>query len=91
MSLLIHSDEKLLAYYAKRGKNYRPRSGSCWRDVTAYDLHGKNAFLAALKDVYSRKAAGFAVSTKNNTALVKAALKNANGNMTPVECEALYQ
>ena len=46
-------------------------------DVTAYDMHGSNGFLATLKDVCSRKVVGFAVSKRNNTALVKSALENA--------------
>ena len=46
-------------------------------DVTAYDVKGKDHFLASLMDRHNRKVIGKAVSDKNNTELVLAALDDA--------------
>jgi len=46
-------------------------------DVTAFDQNGKNLYLASLLDVCNRKTIGSAVSDKNNTELVLAALEDA--------------
>ena len=46
-------------------------------DVTAYDVRGKDHFLASLIDRHSRRAIGKAVSDKNNTELLLAALEDA--------------
>ena len=53
-------------------------------DVTAYDVRGKDHFLASLIDRHSRRAIGKAVSDKNNTELLLAALEdamNTRGNL----------
>lgn len=49
-------------------------------DVTAYDVRGKDHFLATLMDRHNREIIGEAVSDKNNTELVLAALENAVQN-----------
>ncbi len=46
-------------------------------DVTAYDIKGKDHFLATLMDRHNRQVIGKAVSDKNNTELVLAALDDA--------------
>ncbi len=46
-------------------------------DVTAYDIKGKDHYLASLIDRHSRRTIGKAVSDKNNTELVLAALDDA--------------
>ena len=46
-------------------------------DVTAYDIKGKDHFLATLMDRHNREVIGLAVSDKNNTELVLAALDDA--------------
>ena len=46
-------------------------------DVTAYDVKGKDHFLASLMDRHSNRIIGRAVSDKNNTELVLAALEDA--------------
>ena len=43
-------------------------------DITAFDIRGKDHYLALLMDVFNREIVGFAVSSKNNTALALAAL-----------------
>jgi len=47
-------------------------------DVTAYDICGKDHFLASLMDRHNREIIGRAVSDKNDTALVLAALEDAH-------------
>lgn len=47
-------------------------------DVTAYDVAGKDHFCASLMDRHNREIIGKAVSDKNNTALVIAALEDAH-------------
>ena len=49
-------------------------------DVTAYDVRGKDHYLAALMDRHNREIIGRAVSDKNDTALVLAALEDAHYN-----------
>jgi len=49
-------------------------------DVTAYDLKGKDHFLATLMDRHNREIIGEAISDKNNTELVMAALEDAVRN-----------
>lgn len=49
-------------------------------DVTAYDIKGKDHFLAQLMDRHSREIIGRAVSDKNDTALVLCALEDASKN-----------
>ena len=49
-------------------------------DVTAYDVKGKDHFLAELMDRHNREVIGKAVSDKNDTALVLSALEDANRN-----------
>jgi putative transposase len=49
-------------------------------DVTAYDIKGKDHFLANLMDIHNREVVGKAISDKNNTELVLAALENAVQN-----------
>lgn len=49
-------------------------------DVTAYDVRGKDHFLATLMDRHNREIIGEAISDKNNTELVLAALENAIKN-----------
>ena len=49
-------------------------------DVTAYDVRGKDHFCASLMDRHNREIIGKAVSDKNDTALVLAALKDAHYN-----------
>jgi putative transposase len=49
-------------------------------DVTAYDIKGKDHYLASLMDVYNREIIGRAVSDKNDTELVLAALNDAHQN-----------
>ena len=46
-------------------------------DVTAYDVRGKDHFLATLIDRHNREVIGRSVSDKNNTELVLAALEDA--------------
>ncbi len=46
-------------------------------DVTAFDIQGKDHYLALLMDVYNREIVGCAVSGKNVTNLVLSALENA--------------
>lgn len=46
-------------------------------DVTAYDIKGKDHYLASLIDRHNREVIGKAVSDKNNTKLVLAALDDA--------------
>ncbi len=47
-------------------------------DVTAYDVRGKDHFFASLIDRHSRRVIGRAVSDKNNTELLLAALEDAS-------------
>lgn len=47
-------------------------------DVTAYDIRGKDHYLATLMDLHNREIIGKAVSDKNDTALVLAALEDAH-------------
>jgi putative transposase len=47
-------------------------------DVTAFDIQGKDHFLALLMDLHNREIVGFAVSGKNDTNLVLSALEEAN-------------
>lgn len=49
-------------------------------DVTAYDIKGKDHFLAELMDRHNREVIGKAVSDKNDTTLVLSALDDANRN-----------
>jgi transposase InsO family protein len=49
-------------------------------DVTAYDINGKDHFLAQLMDRHNREVIGKAVSDKNDTALVLSALEDACSN-----------
>jgi putative transposase len=49
-------------------------------DVTAYDVKGKDHYLATLMDRHNREVIGAAVSDKNNTELVLAALEDAIQN-----------
>jgi transposase InsO family protein len=49
-------------------------------DVTAYDVKGKDHFLAQLMDRHNREVIGKAVSDKNDTALMLSALEDANKN-----------
>ena len=49
-------------------------------DVTAYDVNGKDHFLATLMDRHNREIIGEAISDKNNTELVLAALEEAIQN-----------
>jgi putative transposase len=49
-------------------------------DVTAYDVKGKDHFCAALTDRHNHEVIGRAVSDKNDTELVLAALENAHYN-----------
>ena len=46
-------------------------------DVTAYDVKGKDHFLASLMDRHNRRVIGKAVSDKNNTELLLAVLEDA--------------
>lgn len=46
-------------------------------DVTAYNIRGKDHYLASLMDRHSRRTIGKAVSDKNNTELLLAALEEA--------------
>jgi putative transposase len=46
-------------------------------DVTAYDVNGKDHYLALLTDLHNREVIGCAVSDKNNTELVIQALEEA--------------
>lgn len=46
-------------------------------DVTAYDVRGKDHYLATLMDRHNREIIGKAISDKNNTELVLTALENA--------------
>lgn len=54
-------------------------------DVTAYDVRGKDHFLASLIDRHSRRAIGKAVSDKNNTELLLAALEDAKSTRGNLE------
>ena len=47
-------------------------------DVTAFDIQGKNHFLALLMDLHNREIVGCAVGSKNDTNLVLSALEDAN-------------
>ena len=49
-------------------------------DVTAYDIVGKDHYCASLMDRHNREIIGRAVSDKNDTALVLAALEDAHYN-----------
>lgn len=49
-------------------------------DVTAYDIRGKDHYCASLMDRHNREVIGKAVSDKNDTALVLAALEDAHCN-----------
>ncbi len=49
-------------------------------DVTAYDVKGKDHFCAALMDRHNHEVIGRAVSDRNDTELVLAALENAHYN-----------
>jgi putative transposase len=49
-------------------------------DVTAYDVKGKDHFLAELMDRHNREVIGKSVSDKNDTALVLSALEDACRN-----------
>jgi putative transposase len=49
-------------------------------DVTAYDVNGKDHFCATLLDRHNHEVIGKAISDKNDTALVLAALENAHHN-----------
>jgi transposase InsO family protein len=54
-------------------------------DVTAYDVCGKDYYLALLMDLHNREVVGAAISDKNNTELVLAALRSAKqerGNLS---------
>jgi len=46
-------------------------------DVTAYDINGKDHYLALLMDLHNREIIGCAISDKNNTELVIQALEEA--------------
>lgn len=46
-------------------------------DITAFNIRGKDHYLALLMDLHNREAIGIAISDKNDTALVLAALKMA--------------
>ncbi len=48
--------------------------------VTAYDVKGKDLFLAELMDNHNREVIGKAVSDKKDTALVLSVLEDANRN-----------
>ena len=50
-------------------------------DVTAFDIRGRDHYLATLMRLENREIVGFAVSDKNNTDLVKSALAVANKTM----------
>ncbi len=49
-------------------------------DVTAYDIKGEDHFCASLMDRHNHEVIGRAVSDKNDTKLVLAALENAHNN-----------
>lgn len=49
-------------------------------DVTAFDIQGRDHYLALLMDVFTRENLGMAVSDKNDTALVLACLNDAAGS-----------
>jgi transposase InsO family protein len=49
-------------------------------DVTAYNVKGKDHYCASLMDRHNHEAVGVAVSDKNDTALVLAALESAHQN-----------
>ena len=55
-------------------------------DVTAYDVKGKDHFLAELMDRHNREVIGKAVSDKNDTALVLSALEDAFRNRNLKGC-----
>jgi transposase InsO family protein len=46
-------------------------------DVTAFDIKGKDHYLALLMDLFTRENVGMAISDKNDTALVLACLEDA--------------
>lgn len=46
-------------------------------DVTAFDIRGKDHYLALLMDLFTRENVGMAISDKNDTALVLACLNDA--------------
>jgi len=54
-------------------------------DVTAYDVRGKDHYLAMLMDRHNNEIIGRAVSDKNDTALVLAALEDAHYNRPNLE------
>lgn len=54
-------------------------------DVTAYDICGKDHYLASLMDLHNREIIGRAVSDKNDTALVLAALEDAHHTRLSLE------
>jgi len=55
-------------------------------DVTAYDINGKDHYLAQLMDRHNREIIGRAVSDKNDTALVLSALEDACRNRVLKGC-----
>jgi putative transposase len=55
-------------------------------DVTAYDVKGKDHFLAELMDRHNREVIGKAVSDKNDTSLVLSALEDASRNRNLKGC-----
>jgi transposase InsO family protein len=55
-------------------------------DVTAYDVKGKDHFLAELMDRHNREVIGKAVSDKNDTALMLSALEDASKNRNLKGC-----
>jgi transposase InsO family protein len=54
-------------------------------DVTAYDVKGNDHFCASLMDRHNREVIGRAVSDKNDTALLLAALEDAHSNRPNLE------
>ena len=54
-------------------------------DVTAYDICGKDHYFASLMDRHNREIIGRAVSDKNDTALVLAALEDAHNTRPSLE------
>lgn len=54
-------------------------------DVTAFDINGKDHYIALLMDLHNREIVGCSISIKNNTNLVLSALENAyirRGNLS---------
>jgi transposase InsO family protein len=58
-------------------------------DVTAFDIQGRDHYLALLMDVFTRETLGMAVSDKNDTPLVLACLNDA-AESHPDICGALH-